>query len=59
MSRIMTKQQAAAEFVSFYRWCTYHNMALHSDVTVLGWRCSLDVVSTEDEEKIMSAMEKL
>lgn len=55
----MTKQQAAAEFVSFYRWCRYHNMALNSDVMVLGWRCSLDVVSTEDEGEIMSAMEKL
>lgn len=55
----MTKQQAAAEFVSFYRWSKYHGLALHSDVVVLGWRCSLDVVSTEDETAIMSAMEKL
>lgn len=55
----MTKQQAAAEFVSFYRWCLYHNLAMHSDVMVLGWRCSLDVVSTEDEAAIMSAMEEL
>ena len=59
MSRIMTKQQAAAEFVSFYRWCPYHDLALHSDVMVLGWRCPLDAVKTEDEEKIMSAMEKV
>ena len=55
----MTKQQAAAEFVSFYRWCKYHDMALHSDVMVLGWRCGLDVVSTDDEEKIMNEMRKL
>ena len=55
----MTKQQAAAEFVSFYRWCLYHNLALHSDVMVLGWRCGLDVVSTEDEAAIMSAMRKI
>ena len=55
----MTKQQAAAEFVSLYRWCAYHDLELHSDVMVLGWRCSLDVVRTEDEAAIMSAMEKL
>ena len=55
----MTKQQAAAEFVSFYRWSKYHDMALHSDVTVLGWRCSLDVVRTEDEAMIINAMRKL
>lgn len=55
----MTKQQAASEFVSFYRWCRYHDMALHSDVMVLGWRCPLDVVRSEDEGEIMSAMEKL
>lgn len=55
----MTKQQAAAEFVSFYRWSKYHDLALNSDVMVLGWRCGLDVVSTEDEVAIMSAMEKL
>lgn len=55
----MTKQQAASEFVNFYRWCKYHDMALHSDVIVLGWRCGLDVVRTEDEAKIMNAMEKI
>ena len=55
----MTKQQAAAEFVNFYRWSLYHNLAIDSEMTVLGWRCSLDVVRTEDEEKIMSAMEKV
>ena len=55
----MTKQQAAAEFVSFYRWCLYHDLALHNDVMVLGWRCSLDVVRTEDEGEIMSAMRPL
>ena len=59
MSRIMTKQQAAAEFVNFYRWCSYHNLAIGSEMTVLGWRCSLDAVRSEDEEKIMSAMEKV
>ena len=55
----MTKQQAAAEFVSFYRWSKYHDLALNSDVIVLGWRCSLDVVRSEDEGEIMSAMEEL
>ena len=55
----MTKQQAAAEFVSLYRWCLYHDIALHSDVTVLGWRCSLDVVRTEDEAAIMNAMRNI
>lgn len=55
----MTKQQAAAEFVSFYRWCVYHDMALHSDVVVLGLRCPLDVVRSEDEEVIINRMEKL
>jgi len=55
----MTKQQAAAEFVSFYRWCLYHDLALNSDVMVLGWRCPLDVVRSEDEEVIINAMEKL
>lgn len=55
----MTKQQAAAEFVRFYRWCTYHDIALHSDVTVLGWICPLDVVRSENEEVIMNAMRKL
>lgn len=55
----MTKQQAAAEFVSFYRWCAYHDMSMGSDVVVLGWRCRLDVVRSEDEGEIMSAMEKL
>ena len=59
MSRIMTKQQAAAEFVSFYRWSKYHNLPIGSEMTVLGWRCPLDAVKTEDEEKIMSAMEKV
>ena len=54
----MTKQQAAAEFVNFYRWCTYHNLPIGSEMTVLGWRCPLDVVRSEDEEKIMSAMER-
>ena len=54
----MTKQQAAAEFVNFYRWCLYHDLALHSDVMVLGWRCPLDVVRSENEEKIMNAMER-
>ena len=58
MSRIMTTQQAAAEFVSFYRWCRYHDLAMGSEMTVLGWRCPLDVVRSEDEEKIMNAMER-
>ena len=49
---VMTKQQAAAEFVSFYRWCLYHDMVMNSDVMVLGWRCHLDVVRSEDEVKI-------
>ena len=55
----MTKQQAAAEFVNFYRWSKYHDMALNSDVMVLGWRCGLDVVKTEDEAMIMNAMRKI
>lgn len=55
----MTKQQAAAEFVSLYRWCLYHDMSMCSELTVLGWRCSLDVVRTEDEAMIMNAMEEL
>lgn len=55
----MTKQQAAAEFVSFYRWCSYHDLVMNSDVMVLGWRCSLDVVRTEDEAMIMNAMRKV
>ena len=55
----MTKQQAAAEFVSLYRWSKYHDLALNSDVTVLGWRCPLDVVRSEDEDMIINAMEKL
>ena len=59
MSRIMTKQQAAAEFVSFYRWCRYHDLAMGSELTMLGWRCPLDVVRSEDEEKIMNAMERV
>ena len=59
MSRIMTKQQAASEFVSVYHWCTYHNLPIGSEMTVLGWMCPLDVVSTGDEEKIMNEMEKL
>ena len=54
----MTKQQAASEFVSLYRWCRYHNLALNSEMTVLGWRCPLDVVRSENEEKIMNAMER-
>jgi hypothetical protein len=52
----MTKQQAASEFVSLYRWSKYHDLALNSDVTVLGWMCPLDVVRSEDEWKIMNAM---
>ena len=59
MSRIMTKQQAAAEFVNFYRWCTYHNLTIGSEMTVLGWRCPLDAVRSEDEDMIINAMEKL
>lgn len=55
----MTKQQAAAELVNLYRWCTYHNLAMGSELTVLGWRCSLDVVRSEDETMIINAMEKL
>lgn len=55
----MTKQQAAAEFVNFYRWCLYHDMHMGSELTVLGWWCGLDVVRTEDEEMIINAMEKL
>ena len=55
----MTKQQAAAEFVRFYRWCVYHDLAMGSDVMVLGWRCGLDVVRTEDEDVIINRMEKL
>jgi hypothetical protein len=55
----MTKQQAAAEFVSFYRWCLYHDIALHSDVMVLGWMCPLDVVRSENEAMIINRMEKL
>ena len=55
----MTKQQAAAEFVNLYRWCLYHNLVMGSDVMVLGWRCPLDVVSSEDEEMIINHMEKL
>ena len=54
----MTKQQAASEFVSFYRWCVYHDMPIGSELTVLGWRCCLDVVRTEDEAAIMNAMRK-
>lgn len=55
----MTKQQAAAEFVSLYRWCAYHDMSMGSELTVLGWRCGLDVVRTEDDGEIMSAMRKV
>lgn len=55
----MTKQQAAAEFVSFYRWSKYHNLAMGSDVMVLGWRCPLDVVRSENEAMIMNAMRKV
>ena len=55
----MTKQQAAAEFVRFYRWCKYCDLPIGSEMTVLGWRCPLDVVRSEDEEKIMYAMEKV
>lgn len=55
----MTKQQAAAEFVSFYRWSKYHDLALHSDVMVLGWRCPLDVVRSEDAAMIINAMRKV
>ena len=55
----MTKQQAAAEFVSFYRWCRYHDLAMGSEMTVLGWRCPLDVVRSEDEAMIINAMRKL
>jgi hypothetical protein len=55
----MTKQQAASEFVSLYRWSKYHDLALNSDMMVLGWRCCLDVVRSEDEAMIMNAMEKL
>ena len=55
----MTKQQAAAEFVSLYRWCAYHDMSMGSELTVLGWRCGLDVVRSEDEVAIMSAMREL
>lgn len=55
----MTEQQAAAEFVSFYRWCLYHDLAMGSDVMVLGWRCPLDVVRSEDESAIMGAMRKV
>ena len=55
----MTKQQAAAEFVSLYRWSLYHDMSMGSELTVLGWRCGLDVVRTEDEEMIINAMRKL
>ena len=55
----MTKQQAAAEFVSLYRWSRYHDLVMGSELTVLGWRCCLDVVRTEDEGEIMSAMEKV
>ena len=55
----MTKQQAAAEFVSVYHWCLYHNLPIGSEMTVLGWRCPLDAVRSEDEEKIISAMEKV
>ena len=58
MSRIMTKQQAAAEFVRFYRWCKYCDLPMGSELTMLGWRCPLDVVRSEDEEKIMNAMER-
>lgn len=55
----MTKQQAAAEFVSLYRWCAYHDMSMGSELTVLGWRCSLDVVRTEDAAMIMNEMRKV
>ena len=55
----MTKQQAAAEFVNFYRWSLYHDLAMGSELMVLGWRCGLDVVSTEDEDKIMNEMRKI
>ena len=55
----MTKQQSASEFVSFYRWCVYNNLALQSDVMVLGWRCGLDVVRSENEEMIIGAMRKI
>ena len=55
----MTKQQAAAEFVNFYRWSLYHNLPIGSELTMLGWRCGLDVVSTEDEAMIINAMRKL
>ena len=55
----MTKKQAASEFVSFYRWSLYHDMSMRSELTVLGWRCSLDVVRTENEGEIMSAMRKV
>ena len=55
----MTKQQAAAEFVSFYRWSKYHDLPIGSEMTVLGWRCPLDAVKTEDESKIMNEMRKI
>ena len=52
----MTKQQAAAEFVRLYRWCKYCDLVMGSELTVLGWRCSLDVVRSEDEEMIINRM---
>ena len=55
----MTKQQAASEFVSLYRWCKYCDMPMGSELTVLGWMCPLDVVRSEDEEMIINRMEKL
>ena len=55
----MTKQQAAAEFVSFYRWCVYHDMPMGSELTALGWRCPLDAVRSENEAMIINLMEKL
>ena len=55
----MTKQQAAAEFVSFYRWCKYHDLSMGSELTVLGWMCPLDVVRSENEEVIMNVMRKV
>ena len=55
----MTEQQIANELIHFYKWCKYHNLTLHTEVTVLGYSCPLNVLESEHEVAVMNNMKRL
>ena len=55
----MTEQQIAGELIDFYKWCKYHNLILHAEVSILGYSCPQSVLKSECEVTVMNKMKRL